>query len=42
MISGVTTIGAGGAAAPGPTGFREPKSSLKSNDNNIYYFHISI
>ena len=27
LCSGVTTIGAGGAAAPGPTATRGPKSS---------------
>ena len=37
-ISGVTTIGAGGAAAPGPTAIRGPKSSSKSTDNIITIF----
>ena len=38
--SGVTTIGAGGAAAPGPTGIRGPRSSSKSTNNNNTIFHI--
>ena len=29
-------------SCPEPTGYRGPKSSSKSNDNIIYYFHISI
>ena len=39
--SGVTTIGAGGAAAPGPTGIRGSSSTSKSTDN-ITIFHILI